>query len=410
MNAVGIDVSKGYSTVAVMRSLGEVVASPYEVKHIDSDLSELARKLRKLKGETKVVMESTGSYHLPIADTLHKAGLYVAVVNPQLTHDYGNNSIRRSHNDRTDSVKIANYGLSNWLELPRYVPEEETRHMLKSYSRQYGKYCNVKTMLTNNLISLLDQAFPGVNELFTSPPRKSDGHEKWLDFTEHFWHRECVSSLSEKAFAQRYRKWCRREGYNFSQDKADAIHAQASSHVSVLPQSDATKLLITQAVCQANAVSETIAVIAAEMNRLASLLPEYPIARAFYGVGDILCPQLIAEVGDIRRYPKKSSIVRFFGLEPVERQSGKFRGQESISKQGSPHLRKTLFQIMDSILENAPTDDPVFQFLDRKRAEGKNYYSYMCAGAAKFLRIYYARVKQFLDDRDDAPEEAAARG
>jgi hypothetical protein len=33
---------------------------------------------------------------------------------------------------------------------------------------------------------------------------------------------------------------------------------------------------------------------------------------------------------------------------------------------------------------------------DRKRAEGKRYYVYMMAGAIKFLRIYYARVKEYL--------------
>ena len=35
-------------------------------------------------------------------------------------------------------------------------------------------------------------------------------------------------------------------------------------------------------------------------------------------------------------------------------------------------------------------------FLDRKRAEGKHYYVYMVAGCNKFLRIYYARVKEYL--------------
>ena len=43
MNAVGIDVSKGKSTVAVMRPFGEVVASPYDVGHTESELKELAR-------------------------------------------------------------------------------------------------------------------------------------------------------------------------------------------------------------------------------------------------------------------------------------------------------------------------------------------------------------------------------
>lgn len=68
----------------------------------------------------------------------------------------------------------------------------------------------------------------------------------------------------------------------------------------------------------------------------------------------------------------------------------------TISKKGSPHLRAALFQVMDCLLKTQPVNDPVFQFIDRKRSEGKHYYSYMCAGSAKFLRIYYARVKEYL--------------
>lgn len=55
---------------------------------------------------------------------------------------------------------------------------------------------------------------------------------------------------------------------------------------------------------------------------------------------------------------------------------------------------------MDVILQNKPADDPIFQFLDRKRAEKKHYYNYMTSGSAKFLRIYYARVKQHLNALD----------
>lgn len=68
-----------------------------------------------------------------------------------------------------------------------------------------------------------------------------------------------------------------------------------------------------------------------------------------------------------------------------------------ISKRGPSTLRKTLFQIMDVVLKTAPSDDPVFQFLDRKRTDGKHYYVYMISGANKFLRIYYARVKEHLE-------------
>ena len=103
MNSVGIDISKGRSTVAVMRPFGEVVISPFEVRHTDSELSELARQLKSLDGETRVVMEATGNYHAPVAKLLHDAGLYVSVINAKLVHGYGNNDLRRVKTDKKET-------------------------------------------------------------------------------------------------------------------------------------------------------------------------------------------------------------------------------------------------------------------------------------------------------------------
>ena len=180
MNSVGIDISKGRSTIAVMRPFGEVVISPFEVRHADSELSELAKQLKSLNGETRVVMEAAGNYHAPVAKLLHDAELYVSVVNAKLVHGYGNNDLRRVKTDKKDAVKLANYGLDRWLTLPRYVPEEDTRLLLKNCYRQYRQYSKVQTVLKNNLISLLDTVFPNVNRLFSSPIR-GDGSEKWVD-------------------------------------------------------------------------------------------------------------------------------------------------------------------------------------------------------------------------------------
>lgn len=96
MNSVGIDISKGRSTVAVMRPFGEVVISPFEVRHTDSELSELARRLKSLNGETPVVMEATGNYHAPVAkrltdSNLNHTGIYLyskGKIMIHLTFDY----------------------------------------------------------------------------------------------------------------------------------------------------------------------------------------------------------------------------------------------------------------------------------------------------------------------------------
>jgi hypothetical protein len=74
------------------------------------------------------------------------------------------------------------------------------------------------------------------------------------------------------------------------------------------------------------------------------------------------------------------------------------------SKKGSPHLRKTLFQIMDGLIQRSPADNPVYAFMDKKRAQGKPYYVYMTAGANKFLRIYYGKVNAYLSPTEGAED------
>ena len=110
------------------------MASPFEVTHDDSELSEQAKRLGQLQGEIKVIMECTGTYHQPIAYALHEAGLFVSTVHAKLIHDFGNNTIRNVKTDKADAIKIANYGLANWMQLPRYVPEDDVRRLLKTCS------------------------------------------------------------------------------------------------------------------------------------------------------------------------------------------------------------------------------------------------------------------------------------
>lgn len=397
MNAVGIDVSKGKSTIAVMRPFGEVVLSPFEVHHSSSELSKLAKLLKSLDGESRVVLESTGNYHAPVAKTLHDAGLYVSVVNAMLVHDYGNNSLRRAKTDKKDAVKLANYGLDHWLSLPRYVPEEDTRLLLKHCYRQYQQYAKVQTMLKNNLISLLDMIFPAVNCLFSSSAR-ADGSEKWVDFVDAFWNVQCVAGLSAKAFSAKYLKWCRKHGYNFSEEKALEIHRTAREHVAVMPKSETTKLLVKQAVAQLRTVSSAKAALQNEMDALAASLPEYPVVMDMFGVGPKLGSQLMAEIGDVRRFHSKKALVAYAGIDAPPYQSGQLNvHSRSISKRGSPALRRTLFLVMRVYLQCSPPDEPVYQYMAMKRAEGKPYLVYMMASANKFLRRYYATVKAYMN-------------
>ena len=375
MNAVGIDVSKGKSMVAALRPMGEVALLPREFLHTEVGLEQMAYAITTLGEDTRVIIEATGRYHEPVAAALHKYGIYVCVLNPLYIKQSGGGSIRKVKTDKADAMKIAKYGLDNWVDLREYTPMDTVRQQLKLYSRQYNLYMKTVVSLQNNLISLTDKTFPGVNELFSSPER-ADGHQKWVDFVMTFWHCDCICRVSEKALD---------------------LYAGSCGHFTTLPKNDNTKLLITTAAQQLPAGKMTLAALRAEMTRLAMQLPEYNTVRAMYGVGETTAAQLMAEIGDVRRFPRRSSIVGFAGVDPGVDDSGKHSAKSvPTTKRGSPHLRKTLYQIVCTYLRKAPANELVYQFLEKKRAEGKPYFVYMTAAQNKFLRIYYARVKECL--------------
>ena len=396
MNAVGIDVSKRKSTVTIRRPGDVIVMDPCDIPHTRFSIKKLTDLIKGLDGETKVCMEYTGRYYEPIATGLSDAGIFVSAVNPILIKAFSDDSLRTPKTDKADAAKIARYTLDRWAKLKQYGRMDDTRSQLKTMNRQFGFYMNQKTSMKNNLIALLDQTYPGANSFFDSTARE-DGHQKWVDFVYTYWHVDRVRSMSLNAFIDDYHKWCKRFGYYFNHDKAKEIYTTSTDLFAVLPKNDMTKMLIRQAIDTLNATSKATETLRLKMEETAATLPEYPVVMGMKGVGTTLGPQLIAEIGDVSRFTKREALTAFAGVDPGKNESGNY-SQKSVptSKKGSPHLRKTLFLIMDSLLKSSPVGDPVYDFMDKKRSQGKPYYVYMTAGMNKFLRIYYGRVNEYL--------------
>ena len=136
------------------------------------------------------------------------------------------------------------------------------------------------------------------------------------------------------------------------------------------------------------------------MRELAKTMPEYSTVLSMGGVGETLAPRLIAEIGDTRMYHSGKALVAYAGIDAPPYQSGQFIGtKRHISKRGSSTLRKIGYELMDSINKHQVklNEDAVCQFFMKKRAEGKAYRVAMIAGYNKFLRIYYAKVKEVLN-------------
>lgn len=395
MISVGVDVSKGKSTICVLKPYGEIVCRPFEIKHAEKDLESLDSLLKKLDGEIRIIMEATGIYHLPILTFLEEKGYFVSVINPFAMKKYAkDNSIRGAKTDKLDAITIANYGIDKWFKLQKHEGDEETYAELKLLGRRYRYYMELHVKALQELTHILDYVMPGIKKLFNSWDEAS-GKDKLSDFVERFWHFDLITSLSLDEFVDEYLAWAGEKKYHRSRSKAEAVYELASDGIPTLSSSTpSTKMLVQEAVSVLRAVDNSLSHILSRMQELAKSLPEYPTVRAMGGVGDVLAPKLIAEIGDVRRLHSAKALIAWAGIDPPPYESGQFVGSKRrITKRGSSTLRKVGYEVMRVLKSHkAPEDDVVYNYILKKESEGKEKKHAKIAGLNKFLRIYYARV------------------
>ncbi len=396
MISIGVDVSKEKSTVCILKPYGELIASPFEVSHTEKELAELVTMISRLSDEVKVTMEATGIYHLPILNFLQDNDIFVAVINPFEMKQYRSKGLRKVKTDKLDAIAIANYGIDHWFYLKNYEASEGVYEELRLLGRQYSHYIRMRVESIQTLTHMLDYTMPGIKSLLKGYSSEN-GKDKLSDFVEKYWHFDNITRMSEKRFANSYVSWAKLKGYHQSEDKAVKIYTLAKDGIPTLPSSRASvKMLVLEAVRVLREVNVTLIKILSQMQELAKTLPEYEIVHAMGGVGDILAPKLIAEIGDVRRFHSGKALIAYAGIDAPPYQSGKFIGTErKISKRGSSNLRKIGYETMKALKSiKQPSDSKVRDFILKKEREGKHKRVAKIAGLNKFLRIYYARVME----------------
>ena len=178
---VGIDVSKGKSIVAILSQAGEVIELPFEVEHTIEGMQVLENRLSKLpKQDLKIVMEETGTYHLPILGYL-------------LDNDYfvvGENAL-----------KIANYACENWYKLTLSKVQASIYEDLKFLSRQYLNKISIQTTMKVDFVNLCDLMFPSFNSLLNE-----NNYILGLEIFKIYYHPTLVLNKNQSEFITEI--WC----------------------------------------------------------------------------------------------------------------------------------------------------------------------------------------------------------
>lgn len=389
---VGIDVSKGKSTVAILSIEGEVIEMPFDINHDVEDLEKLDKKLQKFsKEDLKIVLEQTGTYHLPILTYLLDKEYCVIAENALKIKKYLDRSLRKAKTDKKDSLKLAEYACDNWYKLKVNFIEEEKYKELRFLSRQYFSLNSMEVQQKVDFSDLTDMLFPGYYQLL-----EECNFVVGLKIFEKFSDPEIIRKKKLETFLNDVEKIAQKIGQQRAgRNLAIKVYELAKKSVPSCPSNSSTQLILNKRVVALINLIETTNEIIAKMNEIAKNMDEYKEVRNMKGVGDRLAPLLIAEIGDIRRFKNAGSLIAYAGIDSPPYQSGKYEAtNRHISKRGNKYLRKTGFEVMQSIKSFCRVDCEVYDYIVKKETEGKCKKSAKIAGLNKFLRQYYGILKK----------------
>ncbi len=196
--------------ICILKPYGEVVRKPFEIRHTDKELLELAKIIKGIDDEVRVIVEATGNYHLPVLSFLKEQNLFASVINPLVMKKYISTVLRKGKTDKLDSIKIATYGLDYWFHSENQEISEEIYVQLRLLERQYAHYIKMRIESKQALTNMLDYTMPGIKTLLSSRSDKTE-KDKLCDFAEKYWHYDNITARSEKQFINSYKEWAKKK-------------------------------------------------------------------------------------------------------------------------------------------------------------------------------------------------------
>lgn len=113
--------------------------------------------------------------------------------------------------------------------------------------------------------------------------------------------------------------------------------------------------------------------------------PDAALIQSLPGMGVVMTAELIAHIGDIKRFRSADALAAAAGLTPVLRQSGKSHAIRRATG-GDKALKRVFFQSAFVALSHPESK----AFYDRKRAEGKRHNQAVIALARRRINVIWA--------------------
>ena len=115
---------------------------------------ELSALLKSLPVGSRIGMESTGSYHELLAETAHKLGFVIFVLNPKDVRHYAKGVGLRGKTDRVDAELIARMVAREHEKLHPWIPPTPEQRQIDRLLKRRAKVSRIRVALNQSLKGL----------------------------------------------------------------------------------------------------------------------------------------------------------------------------------------------------------------------------------------------------------------
>lgn len=376
----GIDVAKHEHAVALVDEQGHKVQPVFRVENNRNGMDHLVEVLAVLEGPITVGLEATGHYWLSLYEVLSSQGYPIVVLNPMQVAAYRKSGVRKLKSDNSDAVWIADF--LRIANLPTTGQDVPILLQLRELSRFRYWLSDQIGDCKRKLLTILDRVFPEYESLFSSVFLQSSR-----------------ALLSEAVSAQEFANFdldelsqllARSSRGHFGAEKAEEVQSQARQSIGVGFLMNAARIELHCLLAQIELLEQQQEQVEQALAELMQQIPQF--ITSIPGIGLATGAAILAEIGDIARFPTPEKLVAYAGIDATVYQTGQFEASEAhMSKRGSPYLRLALWQ---AALMTILYDDELKAFYQRKRTEGKHHNVAIGAVCRKLLDRIFIILKE----------------
>lgn len=379
----GVDIAKVDHVIGAVDETGAEAARPMKFKNSEAGFERCIAWLESVaesEDDVFVGMEATGHYWKACFAYLMAAGYRVCVVNPMQVHAMRKlKSLSGVKNDRIDSWLIAETLRQGDYDETRLATDEV--QALKQLTRYHQGLKQELAAVKTQAICVLDAYFPEYAALFSD--MFGAASLKVLA--------ECPtpSEVARKRASSIAKLLSEGSRGRLGDAKAAEVKAAAKSSVGIRLGEEAASFQIRTMISQVEFLNATIAKVEKEV---ASLLGKVePNITTIPGVSTTTGAQIVAEIGDVKRFRNAASIVKYAGLNSGVDESGKYSAEGvPITKHGSPYLRRSLWLAANRARQYDPR---LKEYYDKLRRKGKPHRVAVTAVARKLCHVVYAVMR-----------------